>query len=163
LRTKFATKEMISIFPLWTFHLYVATFHQPPAYGVYISQMIRYSRACGSYQDQDQGFMLTRKLLNQGFLLVKLKSSLRKIDGRYHDLVDRYGISVSQWPRICSTSRKHFPVLSSSTTYYRFGTRLTQRVPLVEQELPTLPEHMSSPPVLVGFVLLDFYLYMYVL
>jgi hypothetical protein len=22
-----------------------------PAYGVYISQMIRYSRACGSYQD----------------------------------------------------------------------------------------------------------------
>jgi hypothetical protein len=25
---------------------------------------------------------------------------------------------------------------------------------LVEQELITLPEHMSSPPVLVGFVLL---------
>ena len=25
----------------------------------------------------------------------------------------------------------------------------------VEQELPTLPEHLSSPPVLVGFVLLD--------
>ena len=36
-----------------------------------------------------------RKLLNQGFLLVKLKSSLRKIYGRYHDLVDRYGIYVS--------------------------------------------------------------------
>jgi len=30
--------------------------------------------------------------------------------------------------------------------------------PLVEQELPTLPEHLTSPPVLyklVGFVLLD--------
>ena len=24
-------------------------------------------------------------------------------------------------------------------------TRLTRRVPLVEQELPTLPEHLSSP------------------
>ena len=35
--------------------------------------------------------VLTRKLLNQGFLLVKLKSSLR-----HYDLVDRYGISVSQ-------------------------------------------------------------------
>jgi hypothetical protein len=27
-------------------------------------------------------------------------------------------------------------------------------VPLVEQELINLPEHLSSPPVLVGFVLL---------
>ena len=30
----------------------------------------------------------------------------------------------------------------------------TELVPIVEQELPTLLEHMSSPPVLVGFVLL---------
>jgi hypothetical protein len=29
-------------------------------------------------------------------------------------------------------------------------TRLTRRVPLVEQELPTLPEHMSSPLVFSG-------------
>ena len=49
-----------------------------------------------------------------------------------------------KWPRICSTPRKNFPVLST------FGTRLTQRVTLVEQELLFLPEHLS----LVGFVLL---------
>ena len=68
-----------------------------PAYGVYISQLIRYSRACSSYQDfLDRGLLLTMKLLSQGFLLVKLKSSLRKCYGRHHDLVDRYGISVSQ-------------------------------------------------------------------
>ena len=68
-----------------------------PAYGVYISQLIRYSRACGSYHDfLHRGLLLTGKLLNQGFLLVKLKSSLRKFYGHYHDLVDRYGISVSQ-------------------------------------------------------------------
>jgi len=41
-------------------------------------------------------FLLTRKLLNQGFLLVKLKSSFRKFYGRHHDMVDRYVISVSQ-------------------------------------------------------------------
>jgi hypothetical protein len=68
-----------------------------PAYGVYIYQLIRYSRACGSYDDfLDRGVLLTRKLLNQGFLLDKLKSSLRKFYDRHHDLVDRYGISVSQ-------------------------------------------------------------------
>ncbi len=40
--------------------------------------------------------LLTRKLLNQGFFLVKLKSSLIRFYDRHHDLVDRYGISVSQ-------------------------------------------------------------------
>jgi len=45
------------------------------------------------------------KLLNQGFLLVKLKSSPRKFCGLNHDLVDRYGISVSQMIRdICNLS-----------------------------------------------------------
>ena len=46
-------------------------------------------------KDVVRGHALTRKLLNQGFFLVKLKSSLRKFDGGHHDLVDRYGISVS--------------------------------------------------------------------
>jgi hypothetical protein len=35
-------------------------------------------------------------LLKQRFLLVKLKSSLREIYARHHNLVDRYGIHVSQ-------------------------------------------------------------------
>jgi hypothetical protein len=34
--------------------------------------------------------------VKEGFLLVKLKSWLRKCYGRRHDLVDRYGIYVSQ-------------------------------------------------------------------
>ena len=32
----------------------------------------------------------------KGFLFVKLKSSIRKFYGRHHDLVNRYGTSVSQ-------------------------------------------------------------------
>ena len=43
-----------------------------------------------------RGLLLSRKLLNQGFLLAKLKSSLNKLYGRHHDLVDLNGISVSQ-------------------------------------------------------------------
>jgi hypothetical protein len=41
-----------------------------PAYGVYISQLIRYSRTCGSYQDfLDRGLLLTRKLLGSTGIL----------------------------------------------------------------------------------------------
>ena len=113
--------------------------------------MIRYTRACGSYQDfLDRGLLLTRKLLNQGFLLVKLKSSLRNFYGRHNDLVDRYGISVTNdhgyAPLVVNTSRS-FP---HSRLITGFVTRLTRRVPLVEQELLTLPEHLSSPPVFCG-------------
>jgi hypothetical protein len=122
-----------------------------PVYRVYISQLIRYSRACGSYQDfLDGGLLLTRKLLNQGFLLVKLKSSLRKFYGRHHDLVDRYWIFVindhGYVPLVVSTSRS-FP---HSWLITGFVTRLTRRESLVEQELLTLPKHLSSPPVFSG-------------
>jgi hypothetical protein len=45
----------------------------------------------------DRWLLLTRKLPNQGLLVFKLKSSPRKCYGRhYHDLVNRYRISVSQ-------------------------------------------------------------------
>jgi hypothetical protein len=97
LRTKLYDKRNDFNFPIVNFPFICSNIPAAPAYGVYISQMILYSRGCGSYQDfLDRGCLLTRKLLNQGFVLVKLKSSLRKFYDRHHDLVDRYGISVSQ-------------------------------------------------------------------
>ena len=36
-----------------------------------------------------------------------------------------------------------------------FVSRVTCYVPLVEQELPTLPEHLSLPTFLIGFMLLN--------
>ena len=36
-----------------------------------------------------------------------------------------------------------------------FKQNKNKAIDIVEQELPTLPEHMSSPRFLVGFVLLD--------
>ena len=47
---------------------------------------------------------------------------------------------------VVNTSR-YFP---HSRLITRFVTRLTRRVPLVEQELLTLPKHLSSPPVFSG-------------
>ena len=85
--------------------------------------LILYSRAYGSYHDfLNRGLLLTRKLLNQGFLLVKLKSSLRKFQGRHHNLVDRYGISGSQM------SCKHFTVLSSFNTYHQVCNQINTTV-----------------------------------
>jgi hypothetical protein len=144
LRTKLYDKRDDFNFPIVNFPFICSNIPAAPAYEVYISQMIRYSRACGSYQDfLGRGLLLTRKLLNQAFLLVKLKSSLRTFYGRHRDLFDHYGISVSL---VVNTSRS-FP---HSRLITGFVTRLTRRVPLVEQELPTLPEHMSSPPVFSG-------------
>ena len=51
-----------------------------------------------------------------------------------------------KWPRTCSTSRS-FP---RSWLITGFVTRLKRRVSLVEQELLTLPKHLSSPPVFNG-------------
>ena len=96
LRTTLYDKRDDFNFPIVNLPFICSNIPAAPAYGVYISQLIRYFRACGSYQDfLDKGLLPTRKLLNQGFLLVKLKSSLRKFYGRHHDLIDRYGISVS--------------------------------------------------------------------
>ena len=66
-----------------------------PAYGVYISQLVRYSRACSHYNDfLARAKVLTQRLLLQQFLLPMLKSSFKKFYGRHHDLVDRYKSSV---------------------------------------------------------------------
>ena len=72
-----AAKRDDFIFPIVNFSFICSTIPAAPAYGIYVSQLIRYSRACGSYQDfLDRRLLITGKLLNQWFLLVKLKSSL---------------------------------------------------------------------------------------
>ena len=86
--------EYVSLNSTCIWSMSLSTVH---VYGVCLSQLIRYYRACGFFHDfLDRGLLLARKLLNQWFIRVKLKSSLRKFYGRHHDLVNRYGISVSQ-------------------------------------------------------------------
>ena len=51
-----------------------------------------------------------------------------------------------KWPWICSTCRKHLQVLYFILVYKWLITRVTQQVSLVEHELPTLLEHLSSLP-----------------
>ena len=50
-----------------------------PAYGVFISQLIRYARACSSYECFIlRAVRLSNKLLGQGYLKERIKSSLSK-------------------------------------------------------------------------------------
>ena len=91
-----------------------------PAYGVYISQLIWYSRACGSYQEFiDWGLLLTRKQLNQERVPL---GSVEVITSKVLRSPPWFGWPVwnmcHKWPRICSTCRNHFSILSSFMTYH---------------------------------------------
>ena len=68
-----------------------------PAYGVFISQLIRYARASSSYGCFVlRETRLSNKLLEQGYVKERLKSSFRKLYGRYGDLIKQYEVSLSQ-------------------------------------------------------------------
>ena len=59
-----------------------------PAAPAYISQLVRYSRACDLYIDfLDRARILTNKLLKQGFVAERLKSSLQKIFVHHREIV----------------------------------------------------------------------------
>ena len=68
-----------------------------PAYGVFISKLIRYARACFSYECFIlRAARLLSKLLRQEYVMERLKSFLRKFYGRYGDLIKHYEVSLSQ-------------------------------------------------------------------
>ena len=68
-----------------------------PAYGVYVSQLIRYARACSTYTDfLSRALLLTSKLLKQGYLQPRLMATCKKFYGRHHSLIMKYGVAVSQ-------------------------------------------------------------------
>ena len=80
-------------FPIVNFPFLSSNIPASPAYGVYISQLIRYARACVQYSDfLEKGQLLSQKLLSPGYVKPSLQSSLRK----FYGLIDHYGISVSQ-------------------------------------------------------------------
>jgi hypothetical protein len=66
-----------------------------PAYGVYISQLIRYARASSNYSDfLKRHLHLRNRLLDQGYKHIHLIRSLKKFIFRYQDLVEIYSVSA---------------------------------------------------------------------
>ena len=92
----FTTNGMTSIFPV-NFPFLSSNIPSAPAYGIYVSQLIRYARTCSNYQDfMERGKVLTTKLLSQGYQKIKLVATLKKFYGRHHDLVNPYNVAVSR-------------------------------------------------------------------
>ena len=93
-----------------------------PAFGIF--QLVRYSRAGGSYYYSiDRVLLLTGQLVKQGFILVRFKSWLRKDYGLHHVL--------GQPLRNICVINYHRYVLSSSMTYDLspgFVARVTRQV-----------------------------------
>ena len=101
----FMTNVTISISHITNFPFLSSNIPTSPAYGVFISQLIRYARACSSYGCFIlRATWLSNRLLEQGYVKERLKSSLRKFYGRYGDLIKEYEVSLSQmlndilWP-----------------------------------------------------------------
>ena len=121
LRTKLYDKRDDFNFPIVNFPFICSNIPTASSYGVYISQLIRYSRACGSYQGfLDRGLPPARKLLTMAWLTVM----------------------------ICSTCRNHNLVLSSFMTYHRVcnnsSTMEQELFTLPNIDKPNLP-NIQSP------------------
>ena len=66
LKTKLYLQRDDFRFPIVNFPFLCSNIPVAPAYGVYISKLMRYSRTCISFHDfLDRGLLLTRKRLNQ--------------------------------------------------------------------------------------------------
>ena len=97
LRTSLYDKRDDFNFHITNFPFLSSNIPSSPAYGVFISQLIRYARACSSYECFIlRAPRLSSKLRRQGYVMERLKSSLRKFYGRYGDLIKHYEVSLSQ-------------------------------------------------------------------
>ena len=97
LRTSLYDKRDEFNFHITNFPFLSSNIPSSPAYGAFISQLIRYARACSSYECFIlRAARLSSKLLRQGYVMERLKSSLRKFYGRYGDLIKHYEVSLSQ-------------------------------------------------------------------
>ena len=68
-----------------------------PAYGVYISQLIRYARASSNYSDfLKRHLHLRNRLLDQGYKKIRLIRSLKKFIFRFQYLVEMYSVSAEK-------------------------------------------------------------------
>ena len=134
---------MISIFQLWTFHLYVATFQRHLPMQIYLSidtifQSLwllsgfpwwRIAAKKGSYWTK--GYYWLSWSHHFGSFTVTIMTWLTIMEYLCH-----------KSPRIFCTCRNSSRSFPHSWLISEFVPILTRRVPLVEQKLPTLAEHL---------------------
>jgi len=89
-KSKLYEKRDVFTFPIVNFSFISSNFLVAHVYGVYVSQLIWYYRACTHDSDfLDRAQLLTQKLIRQGYLAPTLKSAIQKVYVCHHQLVDR--------------------------------------------------------------------------
>ena len=97
LRTSLYDKRDDFNFHITNFPFLKSNIPPSPAHCVFISQLIRYTRACSSYECFIlRAVRLSNKLLGQGYVKERLKSSLRKFYGLNGDLTKQYEAPLSR-------------------------------------------------------------------
>ena len=68
-----------------------------PAYGVYISQLIRIGRICEDFSAfAERHYKLTSRLIKQGFWYNKLCSAFKKFSLNHMDIFSKYKVSLRE-------------------------------------------------------------------
>ena len=95
LRTYLYDKRDYFNFHITNFPFLSSNIPSSPACSVFISQLIRYTGACSSYECFIlRTIRLSNKLLGQGYVKERMNSSLRKFYGRYGDLTKQYEVPL---------------------------------------------------------------------
>ena len=103
------------------------------SYGVYISQLIRFARACSSVNDfNDRNIVLTEKLLKQGYRFDKLRKTFSKFYYRNLPLISKYKCNLRTLLQ-CGISHPEFYgdvvySLRKITGHTYFNTLFTKRI-----------------------------------
>jgi hypothetical protein len=97
----------------------------------YIAQLVRYSRACCSYQEWlDRELWITRNYWTKWFVVIMFNLRLWQFYDRHHDLINRYGL-CHRWPLICCVCSSYIPVLqirnNNNTMYHKWRNYLLLR------------------------------------
>ena len=93
-----------------------------PAYGVYISQLVRIGRICDDYNCFcKRNRAITSKLIKQGFWYSKLRLTFKKFARRHRVVFDKFKISVKR--HICDGVCLPVCELPTLTTHVSLGRR----------------------------------------
>lgn len=145
LKTKLYDKRDVFTFLIVNFPF--ISRHTPgvPAGGDYISQLIRYSKACAQYCDVlERAQMLTKKLL---WLLY----------GRHYNLVDRYKNEVLKWQWIFSLFCRLFQQLVATRLPSVLTIWVRRRVSCGKHEIA----YPSRAPVFCGINVANFFSFLF--
>ena len=69
-----------------------------PSYGIYMSQLVRFARACSQVDDfNERNLLLTKKLVDQGYLFHKLRKTFTKFYHRNKDILYKYKTNLKSF------------------------------------------------------------------